>query len=88
MRCLPKMLSVIAAAAPPLVMIVCSWPGEDLCGPSFCPADSDCAGTGGTPVAAVASGFVGRARRLEKSGASVDVAAERVEVVSEGISVA
>jgi hypothetical protein len=40
-------LSVIAAAAPPLVINVLSSCGEDLCGASFCPAVSDCAGASG-----------------------------------------
>jgi hypothetical protein len=44
---LPMMLSVIAAAAPPLVIIVFSSCGDDLCGAKFCPAVSDCADDGG-----------------------------------------
>lgn len=57
------MLRVMAAAAPPLVIIVLSSCGEDFCGPSFWPAFSDCAGGDAwlsVGAAATVAGFAGR----------------------------
>ena len=62
------MLSVIAAAAPPLVIIVFSSCGDDLCGASPLPAVSDCAGPAAEPSDDVVSGFEGFAAEVVVAG--------------------
>jgi hypothetical protein len=88
---LPMMLSVTAAATPPLVIIVGCSCGDDLWGTSVCPAVSDCAGAKGT----LGDGLV---TELDKFGGFTDrlgttdgtngvVLGDRVVVVIEDVAV-
>jgi hypothetical protein len=85
------MLSVTAAATPPLVIIVGCSCGDDLWGTSVCPAVSDCAGAkgrSGDELVTEIDRFGGFADRLGTTdGTNGVVLGSRVVVVIEGIAV-
>jgi hypothetical protein len=88
---LPTMLSVTAAATPPLVIIVGCSCGDDLWGTSVSPAVSDCAGANGRLVGEVITEldkFGGFADKIGTTdGTSGVVLGGRVVVIIEGVAV-